>query len=509
VPDESEFPCVWLPYKVYKIEVTTEAWSNPTRADGGDERKVECETGDSILGEEMTETRYFKTQGPPLDLTPYVHEVLPASATRPFFRRYDPAVRFKTNYIRELYTLPGRDAGVKVCEGEPGLIARLLDSSRNFLSECDVYFTKAEDHVEPLYDGSGVPGPDAVFLERQPEEFAELYRDDILHVDCDTAVLRPGERHVVQIVWRDPRLRDDLRFDPDDPEVEEVVVLEFPLLASRFEWLDEVFRTFLDDATCPAKGCSGGAVYRGTYFELEVPKGANWGAAAEVLDELADAGSVVGPFAARLRDAHPTAVPGEVDDQTLRVWLAGVERPVQCLDAAPGPGCDEKVLAPADALGEVREAWEHERAAFDRLDRLLRLERHREPLPGGLEVSVLESDGEWMGFLLEFPEPLDLSRITIFPELDGASPEPPLRVVKDAPGARIFLFSHEAGDGGGIFPPGAGEWRLSMVLQGTPDGELDGWRVTGLRRGPGPQFPETPAVCFHLGTDLFGAPCPE
>jgi hypothetical protein len=298
--------------------------------------------------------------------------------------------------------------------------------------------------------------------------------------------LRPGERHIAQVLW-----------PANDPDAR-VAIHQFPFLASRFTDLDALLATFAERGE---EGCTGG--HRGTYFHLDADGAseAAWNAAAGILDELADfraahAGAEAS-FARRLRDARPSFSPREVDDRALAVLLRRAERLVQCLDDGDDDPetCDEGDLLAGIDLEAIREGWELERAAFERLDDYLGLDRHRQPFPEVAELSAVRRGRVPRGFLLELPEPLDWERIAVLAvTLDGAVLD--LLAVKDAAGARIFLIPIA---GGAIGELDEGLYRIEMTFQG----ELAGWRAPALQRAGGAEPANvTAAICFELGRDL-------
>lgn len=475
-------PCTLPPYAVYRIKAATQVREN---VDGAVR----------ALGE-VARYAYFQTAGPPLDLAPYIHEILPGIASRPHFQDYHLAVRFNQGYLDALYH-SGDAGGALICSGEPGLRARLLDSSRKALraeSRVASYFADAADHVEPVHDGGAGKGPAAVFAELG----GRVLPDDVLHIptDADAALppLRPGERHLVQILWQDARLADDARPGISDEErrAGEKVLFEFPILLSRFRDLRHLFSSFAE----PGMDCdwSRGA-YRGSFFDLAADvSDDDWGAAMEVLDGLARFQADhpgLAAYASRLRDAHPAAAPTGAGERTLRIWLDRVQALVQTFDGMAGA---ELVVGNAE-LPLLREGWERERAAFDQLDRILGLERRREPLPEVVELSVLKRGGEVKGFLLELPEPLDFGRISEISAVQGF--DQGLLVVKNPAGSRLLFFSYDlAGRDLRVLP--GGKWTIEMSYQGI----LPGWLEPALRRTDGFEQ-EGAAICFDLSTDLF------
>jgi hypothetical protein len=481
-PDPTTYPqvpCTVLPYSVYRIKVRTEVLK-----DGDPDNPIA----------DATRYAYFQTQGPPLDLTPYVHEVLPENPRRPHFQDYHLAVRFNQGYMDALYNSTIAEGAV-ICGGTPGLRARILDSSRKVLrgeGQVRTYFGKGPDHVDPVHDGGVAKSPAEVFEERGGGSIL----DNVLHIpvgpDAALSSLRPGERHIVQVLWQDERLKDDTRpeLTPEEKMAGEKVLFEFPFLLSRFRDLRSLLGTFGE----PGRDCDwGSGGYRGSFFDLpvDVPD-ANWTAAEAVVGGLAGFQAEhpgLAAYAARLRDAHPSAAPTAVDDRTLRVWAERVEALVRAFDRIAGADLE---IEDTD-LPLLREGWERERTAFDALYKLLGFERRREPLPEVAELSVLRRGGEAMGFLLELPEPLDFGRVA---EIDAVQDgDRRLRAVKDAAGSRLFLLKFEEGKIGTLL---GGNWSIGMGYQA----DLGGWLTPALRRGDGIEQ-EGAAICFNLDTDLF------
>ncbi len=463
--------CVILPYTVYRVRAVTKAHSPPADDEA-------CEAGLPIEDPttntvHVTKYAYFYTQGPPLDLTPYVHEVLPADPSRPHFRSYHLAVRFNRNYVGLLYHDPRVElGGARICNGDPQITVKILDAERNQVSDVSpsVYFGKAEDHVRPV----------------------QLGNDDILHVPVDGVRFRPGERYILQLAWLDERLSRDVRL-PEPPPENEVALYEFPFRPSRFLGLAELFSTFAEPGMrCPWRE---GFAYRGTYFELDTG-GGNWDGAEEILgdlEEYQESHPPLAAYAARLRDAHPTAAPTGIDDESLRIGLNRVQALVRVFDGI----AEGDLFVQDENFPILREIWEYERSAYELLDRNLGLERHRESLPEVVELSVLREGDDYKGFLLEFPEPLEFSRVSQIAASREGSGDQELRVVKNLAGTRLFFFAFREGEIQAL-PPG--EWTIEMSFQGTLDGW--GWLTPPLKRSDGFEQ-EGAALCFELGEDLF------
>jgi hypothetical protein len=396
---------------------------------------------------------------------------------------YHLAVRFNRHYVRLLYNDPRVDlAGASLCAGSPALTARVLDEEGAPVADVSpaVYFGKATDHVDPV----------------------QLEDDDILHVPLDGAPLKPGVRYLLQLAWKDERLTRDLRLEAGAPEgvkmlaPDEVSLFEFPFLASRFGGLRALLGGFGERDG--GESC-GDEAYRGTYFEMPAGDGADWAAAAAILAELEPAaGEPRGlvTYSRRLRDARPAVAPTGVDLETVRLWAGRVEHLLPAFDGVRGAD----FIAAADLteaqLERIRELWQGERTAYDRLEKLLDLERWREPVPEVVELSALvNAGGEHKGFLLELPEPLNTSRLAeACAREEGGSC---LRVLKNAAGTRLFFFDF---GGGAIGALARGPWALRLTFRGFLP--LTPWRAPPLLRTDGCAA-ESATILFDLGRDIF------
>ncbi|MBI4600657.1 MAG: hypothetical protein HY721_01725 [Planctomycetes bacterium] len=474
--------CVWLPYTVYRVKVVTVVRDFQDRAPG-DDGLYACGAGDPEPIETRTHYAYFHTQGPPLSLAPYVHEVVPADPSVPHFLGYHLAVRFNRHYVRLLYNDPRVDlAGASLCAARPALIARVLDEEGAPVADVSaaIHFGKAAGHVDPT----------------------QLENDDILHVPLDGVPLKPGVRYILQLAWKDERLARDLRLEAGAPEgvkllaPDEVSLFESPFLASRFGGLRALLGGFGEREGAESCGDEG---YRGTYFEMRAGDGADWARAAALLAGLEPAAGeprCLASYARRLRDAHPAVAPTGADLETVRLWAGRVEHLLPAFDGLRGADLIAAEDLTEAQLERVRELWQEERTAFDRLEKLLDLERWREPVPEVVELSVLvDAGGEHKGFLLELPEPLDTSRLAeaCAREEGGRC----LRAVGNAAGTRLFFFDLDRAELDALAP---GPWALRLTFLGFLP--LTPWRAPPLLRTDGCAA-ESATLLFELGRDIF------
>ena len=109
-------------------------------------------------------------------------------------------------------------------------------------------------------------------------------------------------------------------------------------------------------------------------------------------------------FIARFLAQASPLKPSDLLPGVLESWLSRV----------PGYADDPGELSEAERAGII-EAWKDELGAFEVLDKHFGLERSREPLPLQVELNVLrlETATKNVGFLLEFPEPVDWARIKL------------------------------------------------------------------------------------------------
>lgn len=133
-----------------------------------------------------TETRYcfFKTEGPPTELTPYVAAEVPASVASPHYAGYDLTLEFNQNYVRTMY---GADIELEVLD-ENGAAA--TDDAGNAVAFETGWQTIAADaaYTTKVYLGAladaGVNVPADTTVE-----------NDILHARITSGnALPPGKR---------------------------------------------------------------------------------------------------------------------------------------------------------------------------------------------------------------------------------------------------------------------------------------------------------------------------
>jgi hypothetical protein len=206
------------PYSAFRFTVD----SDVARNEGGPDRNYR-------------NTAIFHTEGPPLDLEPYVETTVPPDNSRPHYIEMDVGIRFNDSYLDLLYRQPGQ-----------ALLLQILDDNDKPLGaaaaevEIRTDWDEAPDHV---------PRP-------TEDDWLQFLRDQGVAVDTmvprddrvfgrvsQTEAIRPNERHRVRVWLEDPRLATDERLsDPDwltaNPvrfhENTRAVVHEFPVLYSRF-----------------------------------------------------------------------------------------------------------------------------------------------------------------------------------------------------------------------------------------------------------------------------------
>ncbi|MCP4875125.1 MAG: hypothetical protein GY896_06575 [Gammaproteobacteria bacterium] len=401
-------------------------------------------TIDGRVGEPDGSTNYrnyrnsvvFHTEGPPLDLAPYIEVTVPEFSDRPHYRGYDVSLRFNENYLNKLY----REAASQFFQlqvldeneqpvGRPDAAPAVVTT--NWSESDDTILSDTEQAWFELLQQLGVPGASA------------LPKDDLVfaRVDDERAV-RPGLRHLVRVWLEDSRLATDTRLDSAiwiersgvryvSPDQQRVVLYEFDYLASRYVSLGELMGSH----------SAGG----GGYFEIPVTPGSGYSQSAlsTMIAPLAKpfldgtitvTNSNTAKMALFLRHLLSNASP---DDFTTAQLTAYANR-------TPGYNGDAETLSDTQQAF-LRERWNYVLSTFEDVSEMLDLSPEREPLPTNLEVSVLTLGTERLGFLLEFPEAIDLSRVSFVLNINGASSSD-ITLVPNKDNTRIFVFRTPGGN---------------------------------------------------------------
>jgi hypothetical protein len=389
---------------------------------------------------------YFHTEGPPLELTDYVVVTVPEFPDRPHYRGYDVSIRFDENYMNRLYrqtadqflqfqVLDVNENPVPGPAGGESVVTTDWDEAP------DAELTPTEAAWVELLEDLGVVSPAAL-----PED------DVVFGRVADVTAIRPGERHLVRVQLEDPRLAADGRLTDAawldahrvrwvSPDRTRVVLYEYDFAASRYAGLGELVGTF--------------AAAGGAWFRREVDPGldlAALGALIAPLDEpFADGSAAVtnadtGAIGLFLRHLLAPRPPEELTEDSFLAYAG----------RTPGYAGDPTTLSAAQR-DAVRQRWTEALGAFAGVDGLLGLGLEREPLPEQLEVTVLMRGGDAVGWLIELPEALDLSRVEIEAAAAGTAFRPV--VVPSADGARLFVFRRAAG---AVTPLAAGVHELTL-----------------------------------------------
>ncbi len=408
------------------------------------------EPNDSTTYRRYRNAVYFHTEGPPLELDDYVAITVPEFPHRPHYRGYDVSLRFDENYMNKLYRetadqffqIQVLDENENPVAGADGVASDVVTS---WDEAPDAIRTPTEEAWVEVLDGLDVVDP------------AALPKDDLVYGRVsDPGAVGPGERHLVRVWLEDPRLTGDSRLtDPGwlaahrvrytSPDRRRVVLYEYDFVASRYLGLGDLLATFADSG--------------GRWFRSVVDPGlslAGLGAAIAPLDEdFPDGTSAVtngdsGTIGLFLRHLLSPAGPDELTDERFAAYAG----------RTPGYTGDAASLSESQA-GNVRQRWTAALEAFAAVDALLGLELERLPLPEQVEVTVLDRGGASVGYLIELPEAIDLSRIEIHARAPGGAGVYRPVVVPNAENTRLFVFRR---GGGAVLPLADGLHTVSFVL---------------------------------------------
>jgi hypothetical protein len=390
------------------------------------------ESDDSQTYRHYRNAVYFHTEGPPLELRDYVQRTVPEFPGRPHYRGYDVAIRFDENYMNKLYresadqflqlqVLDVNERPVPAPGGGESLVVTDWDEAP------DTELSPTEAAWVEVLQALGILTP------------ASLPKDDLVFGRvADATAVRPGQRHLVRVQLEDPRLEADQRLTDAgwlaanpvrwvSPDRRRAVLYEFDYTASRYESLAALVSTFAESG--------------GTWFRQPV----------DAALDLADLGALVEPLDEDFADGAVAV--GNSDTDRIGVFLRHLlaPRPPEELSAegflahagrTPGYAGDAATLSDAQRQA-IGERWNAALAAFAAVDDLLGLELERQPLPEQMEVSVLSRGGEAIGYLVELPEAIDLSRVEIQAEADGVAYRP--TVVPSPDDTRLFVFQRTSG----------------------------------------------------------------
>jgi hypothetical protein len=420
-------------------------------------------------------TVIFHTEGPPLELEPYVDTTSSIDLDRPHYRAYDVGVRFNDTYLDLLY---GGD--------EQRFQIQLLDDNdqpvQSVGSELLIGtdWDRAADHV---------PRP-------TEDDWLQFLRDHGVPVDSiapkDNRVfgrvsipdaIRGGERYRVRIWLEDDRLATDARLtdaawlaaNPVRYHAgNRAVVYEFSLLASLFRDFRELILSYpgnyLDQ---PA----GGTATRATLLTQ-----AERAAGAVVVFPPALTNANANELGRYLRHVLSPRGPEAVSDEERDRWLRRA------------PGFHDKPERMTDPQRQALAAvWNDALGAFDAIEQDLALETVRRPLPTHFELRALVLAGDVVGWLIEAPEPIDFTRILI-----QSRPIPGLwseaLVVPNRDNTRAFVFRRGAGE---VAVWGTGTYALRFTLH-----RAVGTRYAPLRHPDGLAF-ERATLIVALPDDRF------
>jgi hypothetical protein len=367
----------------------------------------------------------FHTEGPPLALDPYVEVTIPASDRRPHYRGYDVGLRFNEAYMDLLYRREGQLFQVQVLDDNDQPV-RSADADLIIHTEWDEAATHVpratEDDWLQFLREHGVP-VDAM-VPKDDRVFGRISLPD---------ALRGGERYKVRVWFEDERLATDTRL-ADSAWLQtnpvrfhtgnRAVVYEFPLLTSRFTTFDELIQS-----------------YPGNYVDLPVAAFS----AAQIATLAATAAAPVSAFPPTLDNTHGTELghylrhalspsgPEDVPWPRVEEWLRRA------------PGYNDKPQRMTDDQRRVlTDNWNGALGAYEAIDAALGADTVRQPLPERLEVHPLKHAGETTGFLVEAPESLDFTRISLGVWSAGLGIVRPT-IIPNRDNTRFFIFRSSSG----------------------------------------------------------------
>lgn len=397
------------PYSAFRLTVD----SDVTRNDSGPDRMYR-------------NTAVFHTEGPPLDLAPYVDVNIPADDRRPHYRGYDVGVRFNDTYLDLMYREEGQQFQVQILDDNDRPL-RAVDSDVFIHTQWD----QAAGHVpRPTEDdwlqflrGAGVP-VDTV-APKDDRVFGRVSLPD---------AIRAGERHRVRFWLEDARLAGDQRLGDARWTAahpirhrtgNRVVLYEFTMLASRYR----DFREHIGS-------------YPGNYVEETVATTANRGAIATAAARVGPPvsaypstlsnpnGVELGRF---LRHALSPRSPDAVTAEEQETWIR----------RAPGYAGKPERMTDGERQSMIA-SWNDSLSAFEQIEKEMGLETVRRPLPKQLELRILRQNGETIGLLVESPEAIDVTRLALTLRPIPGSNETPL-VVPNRDNTRVFVMRPSGG----------------------------------------------------------------
>lgn len=438
---------------------------------------VDGEVERSTTGPERTyrNSAIFHTEGPPLDLAPYVDTTTPMSDLRPHYRGFAFGIRFNETYLDLMYHGEGQLFQLQVVD-DNDQPPRVAGSEAIVVTSWDL----ASDHVpRPTEDDwleflrqSGVP-IDAV-----------VPRDDVVFGQVSSPpVLLPGVRYRVKAWLEDARLASDARladaawleaYPVHYHSGDRAVLYEFSFVASRYVSFSELIGSRRRD-----------------YVDRPVTSGANRAEIATLARAAAGAVASFPPsldnsdtdeLARFLRHALAPRGPAEVSEHERNDWIR----------RAPGYHGKPERMSDANRQ-QLLGSWLGALEAYERIEKALGLETFRGPLPDSFEVRPLVQNGEVIGLLCESPEALDFTRINVHVQrIPGSASE--ALVVPNRDGTRFFVFRAQAGT---VAPWIDGLWALRFSFH-----HVVSSRYPELR-APFSAGLETPVVLIDLPGDRF------
>jgi hypothetical protein len=370
----------------------------------------------------------FHTEGPPLVLDDYVREAVPEFPDRPYYRGYDVGLVFTENYLNKLYrrddgdffqlqVLDDNEVPIYDEDGTPAVIDTVWDKAPNAV------LTPSEEAWVTLLEALGALSA------------GSLAKDDLVHARvAPQAAVRPAERHLVRVWYRDDRLASDTRLLDsvwlDRSRVRHVSADRRSAVLFHFAFTSSRYVTFRDVI----------ASYEGKWFDEQVSGAvtpAQIAASIELLDR---------PF------RGPGLAVGNTDTQAIGVFLRHFLSPktpeafspeaiASYIDRTPGFTGDSREMTEAQRSAVVT-AWSQAAGIYEEVDNRLGLESNRDPLPDQLEIVVLWQGTNALGLLLEFPEAIDHSRIEILAQAPSTGAYRPV-VVPNKESTRLFLFHRD------------------------------------------------------------------
>jgi hypothetical protein len=408
----------------------------------------------NVLERSYRDVSWFHTEGAPLDLAPYVHVSIPEGIARPHYRDYDVGLRFNETFIDLLYSEAVSADELLYKSPDQRLEIEIVDETeaplrdaRGDLVPVTARWEHALDHIATRTDQEWLDLLAAQGFAIDPSD------DDVVYGRPDwTGGLRADTRYLVRVWFYDPRLAGDARLGDDawlraNPVrridgTSRVLVYEFPIVASGYASFAELFGT-----------------YEGRWWRVDAP----------AFDETT--------LAAILAEAvSRTPPPGSTLDNGDPDWIARHLAHATTLDPdALAPGAleaallrvpayqDDPALLDEPARTAILSAWRAELTAESRLLELVAPARAGEPPPLQVELDVVHRDGAPRGFLIEVPEAVDWSRVSVVlrhtalaaPPLDRAH-----AVVLDPGGLRAWIFDLSSGSSA---PLDAGTYSIELT----------------------------------------------